>query len=403
MLNTAFWRYLAARPVRMLFVAAALCLTVTLSTHAQSDDPVVIGLVQALSGPGSVLSPPVIQAAELAVDEINAAGGILGRQVVLEHGDDGTDPRVAEQAWDSLINQRGADFIISMETSAGREAGIPVAEAANVPAIYTSLYEGASCSPILYSNAEVPNQQTDPLVDYLVANEGVKTWFFVGSDYLWPRKSFEIARSAVESAGGEVVGEEYSPIGTNDWAAIINKVRRTSPDVILLAIAGGADNVSFMKQKNASGSSAVVASLDIEEGALAGLGPDGEGIYVPASYFATVDSPENSKFKDALKSKFGDEMATPTFFSAPTYDAVHQFALAAEKAGTTESGPVLEALSAVSFSGPRGTVTMNADRFASLPVYIARARADASFDILQSLGIIDASNQCDPDPEFGMK
>src|SRR5262249_51398556 len=159
-----------------------------------------IGLVQALSGPGSVLSPPVLQAAELAADEVNAAGGILGRKVRIENGDDGTDPRIAEQAWDSLINQRGAKFIITMETGAGREAGIPIAAKANIPAIYTSLYEGASCSPILFVNAEVPNQQIDPLVKYLSEKEGAKTWFLVGSDYLWPRKSFEIAKKVIETA-----------------------------------------------------------------------------------------------------------------------------------------------------------------------------------------------------------
>jgi branched-chain amino acid transport system substrate-binding protein len=369
----------------------------------QAADDVVIGLAQALSGPGSVLSPPVLQAAELAADEVNAAGGILGQKVRIENGDDGTDPRVAEQAWNSLINQRGAKFIISMETSAGREAGIPIAQAANVPAIYTSLYEGASCSPILYANAEVPNQQADPLVKYLTDKEGAKTWFLVGSDYLWPRKSFEFAKKVIEANGGKLVGEEYSPIGTTDWAAIVSKIRRISPSVILLAIAGGADNVSFMKQKNASGSPAIVASLDIEEGALAALGPDGEGIYVPASYFATVDTPENKKFVDALKKKFGDKMATPTFFSAPTYDAVHQFALAAQKAGTLEAGAVLKALSEVPFNGPRGTVKMTTDRHASLPVYLGRARADGKFDIIESLGVVDASRQCNPEPKFGMK
>jgi urea transport system substrate-binding protein len=384
----------------LLAGVAALSLS---ANKAQAEEDVVIGLVQALSGPGSVLSPPVLQAAELAADEVNAAGGILGHKVRIENGDDGTDPRVAEQAWNSLINQRGAKFIISMETSAGREAGIPVAEKANIPAIYTSLYEGASCNPILYANAEVPNQQTDPLVKYLTEKEGAKTWFLVGSDYLWPRKSFEIAKKVIEAAGGKVVGEEYSPIGTTDWAAVVSKVSRTSPSVVLLAIAGGADNVSFMKQKNASGAPAIVASLDIEEGALAGLGPDGEGIYVPASYFSTLDTPENKKYIDALKKKFGEKMATPTFFSAPTYDAVHQFALAAQKAGTLDGGPVLKALSEVSFTGPRGTVKMTADRHASLPVYLGKARADGKFDIAQSLGVIDASKQCSPEPKFGTK
>src|SRR5262249_37744948 len=154
--------------------------------------------------------------------------------------------------------------------------------AKNVPAIYSSQYEGLSCNPILYVNAEVPNQQIDPLVKYLTKNKSVKSWFMVGSDYLWPRKSFEIAHPIIKAAGGNVVGEEYSPIGTSDWSAIISKIRSAKPDAIILAIAGGADNVAFMKQLIASGTKTVVSSLDIEEGALGALGPDGEGIYVPA-------------------------------------------------------------------------------------------------------------------------
>lgn len=391
------------RTAALLTVMIAGVCAIGFPESARAEDDVVIGLVQALSGPGSVLSPPVLQAAQLAVDEVNANGGILGRKVRIENGDDGTDPRIAEQAWDSLINQRNASFIISMETSAGREAGIPVAEKANVPAIYTSLYEGASCHPTLYANAEVPNQQTDPLVKYLTEKEGAKTWFFVGSDYLWPHKSFEIAKKVIEAAGGTVVGEEYAPIGTTDWASVVSKINRTNPSVVLLALAGGADNVSIMKQKNASGSPALVASLDIEEGALAALGPDGEGIYVPGSYFSTIDTPENKKFTEALLKKFGDKMATPTFFSAPTYDAVHQFALAAEAAQSLDGSAVLKALSEVSFSGPRGTVKMTTDRHASLPIFLGKARDDGTFDIVESLGIIEASKQCDPEPKFGSK
>jgi branched-chain amino acid transport system substrate-binding protein len=372
-------------------------------TVAQTKEPIVIGVVQALSGPGSVLSPPVVQAAELAADEVNAAGGILGHPVKIEHADDATDPRVAEQAWDSLINQRGAKFIITMETSAGREAGLPVAAAANVPAIYSSQYEGLSCNPILYVNAEVPNQQIDPLVKYLTANKGVKSWFMVGSDYLWPRKSFEIAHPIIKAAGGKVVGEEYSPIGTSDWAAIISKIRTAKPDAIILAIAGGADNVAFMKQFIAAGSKAIVSSLDIEEGALGALGPDGEGIYVPAFYFSTLDTPENKKYIEALKAKFGDKMATPTFYATPVYDAVHEFALAAQKAGSIEPAAVLKALSEISFTGPRGTVKMNTDRHASAPVYLARGKENGTFEILEKLGVVEPSEQCNPDPPFGTK
>jgi urea transport system substrate-binding protein len=364
-------------------------------------NPVVIGLVLGISGSNSPLAPSTIQATQLAVEEVNAAGGILdGRKIKLVLGDDGTDPRVSRQAWDSVLNQQRADAVIALETSASRNAGVPVAEKAGKPAIYTSLYEGSACSPILYVNAEVPNQQIDPEVTYLTRERDVKSFFLVGSDYVWPRTTFKIAKDLIAKAGAEVVGEEYAPIGTTDWSAVVSKIQNTSPDSVYFALAGGSDNVALMKQFRATGSEAIVVSPDIEENVLKALGEDGEGVVMAGAYFQVLDTSENKKFLAALKKRFGAKAAPQNLLSVPNYDALHQFALAMDKAKSTRPEAVLEALAEVTFTGPRGEIKMTRDRHATLPIYLAIGQADSTFKIIKDLGAIPPTNQCEPDPSL---
>src|SRR3978361_1053700 len=147
-------------PIRSL--SAALLLTVSaaaLSNFAFAADPIKIGVPVGLAGANSVVAPSVVQSAQLAVDEINAKGGVLGRQLVLEVADDASGAAGAQKAFDALISQKKVDVLISMETSAARNAGLPAVTKGKVPYIYTSFYEGPSCNKYLYVDAWVPKKQ----------------------------------------------------------------------------------------------------------------------------------------------------------------------------------------------------------------------------------------------------
>ena len=133
---------------------------------ALAADPIKIGVPVGLSGANSVVAPSVVQSAELAVEEINAKGGVLGRKLALEVADDASGAAGAQKAFDCLVFQKKVDVLISMETSAARNAGLPIVARGKTPYIYTSFYEGKSCSPYLYVNAWVPEQQVPPIVDY---------------------------------------------------------------------------------------------------------------------------------------------------------------------------------------------------------------------------------------------
>ena len=234
-------------------VACCMLAAFLMVGSANAADVIKIGVPTGLSGANSVVAPAVVQSSELAVEEINAAGGILGKKVVLKVADDGSGAAGAQKAFDFLIFQEEVNVLISMETSAARNGGLPIVSRGRTPYIYTSLYEGRSCNPYLYCNGAVPEQMVGPIVDYFMQKKSAKTFFLVGSDYAFGRGMLEFTRAYIEKAGAKVVAEEYKPMDATDWTAIISKMRSTKPDAIIMSTAGGAPNVTLQKQFKASG------------------------------------------------------------------------------------------------------------------------------------------------------
>ena len=364
------------------------------SAPATSGGTVKIGVIGGLSGANSVIMPSVVQEAQLAVQELNDKGGILGRQVELVTVDDQSGADGALKAFTAAIYDKKVDVIIAMETSAARNAGEPIAQKAGTPFIYTSNYEGQACSPNLYINAPVPVQVVQPMVTYFTSNLHAKTWYLIGSDYAYGRGELAGFRQYIEKAGGKVVGEDYNPIDAADWTAIFGKVRNANPDAIATATAGGAPNVSFLKQWQASGLTQPIASLSIDEGTAKTIGAPAQGVYYPSNYFTALDGARNQAFLGALKKVFGDKVETPNFLSVPEYYGVHLYALAAEKAGSVDPQAVLKALPSVSFEGPSGVNQINVQHHSALNIWIGQVQADGSTKILQDLGQIPPGDQC---------
>jgi branched-chain amino acid transport system substrate-binding protein len=360
---------------------------------AFAADPIKIGIPVGLSGANSVVAPSVVQSAELAAEEINAKGGILGRQIVLEVADDGSGAAGAQKAFDSLLFQKKVDTLISMETSAARNAGLPIVSRGKKPYIYTSLYEGRSCNKYLYSNAPVPEQMVAPIVDHFM-KEGAKTFFLVGSDYAFGRGMLKFTSDYIKKQGGKVVGDEYAPMDATDWTAIISKMRTANPDAIVMSTAGGAPNVTLTKQYKAAGLKAHVGNLSVDEGTAKSMGADAEGTFITASYLTALDSPKAKEFMAAMQKKFGANLKTPNDLSVPEYDAIYLYKAAVEKAGALDSDAIVKALAEVSFDGPRGKVQMNKQRHAPLNMYLGQVQKDGSVKVMGTFNNVDPGDQC---------
>jgi len=386
-INRKFWN-------RKFWLAAAMTMGAGLAAPVFAAEPIKIGIAVGLSGPNSVVAPSVVQAAELAVAEINAAGGVLGRLLELEVADDGSGAAGAQKAFDSLLFQKKVDSIITMETSAARNAALPIVTRGKKPYIYTSFYEGRSCNKYMYVNAWVPEQQVASVVDFFAKNLKTKSYFLIGSDYAFGRGMLEFTRKYIEQNGGKVAGEEYLPMDGSDWTPIISKLKASGADALITSTAGGAPNVTLTKQLRAAGVKLPFGNLGVDEGTAKSMGSDAEGVYLAASYFTNIDTPRNKLFLADMQKKFGADMKTPNDLSVPEYDAVWAYKLAVEKAGSMDTDKILAALGQVTVDGPRGMIKMDSQRHAALNMYLGQVQADGGVKILEAFKAVSPGAQC---------
>ena len=380
--------------LRLTGITAVIAFVTAGITSVMAQDTIKIGIPVGLSGANSVVAPSVVQAAELAAEQINAGGGVLGKQLELVVADDGSGAQGAQKAFDSLVFQSKVDALISMETSAARNAGLPIVNRGQVPYIYTSFYEGRSCSPWMYINAWVPEQQVAPIVDHFMESESAKSYFLIGSDYAFGRGMLEFTRQYIEEKGGTVVGEEYLPMDGSDWTAIISQLKTANPDALITSTAGGAPNVTLTKQLRAAGVTIPYGNLAVDEGTARNMGADAAGIYISASYITGIDSKENQDFLAAMAEKFGDDLKTPNDLSVPQYEGVYLYKAAVEKAGSTDPKAVIEALAEVEFQGPRGLIKMNKQRHAPLTMYLGQVTDDGGVNVISKFDNVDPGEQC---------
>jgi ABC-type branched-subunit amino acid transport system substrate-binding protein len=364
--------------------------------RAEGAEPLKIGLLIQLSGAAGVYGTPSKQAAELAVAEINQAGGVLGRNLQLVIADDATDVKTAGEQVRKLVNQDHVDVLISTESSAAREAVIPVVKRGNTLMIYTPLYEGGACEQNLFDLGEVPQQQLEPVIPYMQAQYDGKTWYIVGDDYNWPRALGKATRSFVAASGGSVVGEDYVPLGTSDFGTILDKVRTTNASFVLLTLVGS-DAIAFVKQLHdfGLGDKVKTLSLALLDNTLPALTGNTSNTFAAFGYFSTLNTTANATFIKALHAKFGANTPQQTTLSEGDYDAIHLWAQAVRKAGTPDAPSVVKAMGGESFNGPRGTLTVSGTtHHVAQHIYLAAATPDATYRILHDFGLIEPGPQC---------
>ena len=298
----------------------------------------------------------------MAIKEIKAKSGKRGRklQPVIEDG--ASDPTTFAEKAKKLLQKDKVATIFGGWTSASRKAMLPIVEQNNGLLWYPVQYEGMESSPNIFYMGSAPNQQIVPAVDWLLKNKG-KKMFLVGSDYVFPRTANKIIKAQLKAEGGQVVGEEYTPMGYTDYSTIINKIKASKPDEIFNTL-NGDSNVAFFKQLKSAGITAQqipVLSVSIAEEEVKGIGADNmKGQYVSWNYYQTTDTQQNKKFVADYKAKYGNDKVTDDPIEAG-YNAVYLWAKAVEKAKSTDVDKVKTAAKGLEFDAPEGKVKINGD------------------------------------------
>ena len=364
---------------------------------AGGDDAgeIKVGILHSLSGTMAISEVSVKDSELLAIEEINANGGVLGKKLVPVIEDGASDwPTFAEKAR-KLISEDKVATVFGGWTSASRKAMLPVFEELNGLLWYPVQYEGLEASPNIFYTGATTNQQIVPSVTWLLENRG-KKFFLLGSDYVFPRTANKIIKAQLAAEGGEVVGEEYTPLGHTDYSTIISKIKQANPDVVYNTL-NGDSNVAFFKQLKDAGISAqdlTTLSVSIAEEEIRGIGADVlEGHLAAWNYYQTTDTPENKTFVANYKAKYGENRVTADPIEAG-YIAVYLWAAAVEKAGTTDVDAVREAAKGLEFVGPGGKVTIDGDnQHIYKTVRIGQVQSDGQF-----LELWNSGEPVKPDP-----
>ncbi len=354
-----------------------------LANPARAAEAIRVGVISPLTGAWTVYGKAHLAGFELAVEEINAAGGVDGRPLEIVVGDSKTEPRIVVEQANRLLRQEGVDFLAGTFSSAERNAAGPVVQQSGKLLLYPTFYEGQSqeffpgvCNKNIFMFGPEPSQQVWPHVEYIVKNYGRK-FFLIGSDYAWPRETNKMFKEKFAEFDGEVVGEVYVPFNTPEYASVLREIRESGAGVVFHSLTGS-DTVNFRRQFHAAGMNKdiVIWTVDDEEVVTSGLGAEvSAGTYVSFDYFMSIDTPNNKTFLEKLFKKYGNDMLMNTVGVA-MYNAAHLLAKAIVAAGSTETDKVRDALRGSSFDmAPQGSITIQVeDHQAILPSYLMKVR-----------------------------
>ena len=365
-------------------IAAIAAAIVGITTPAIGADPVKIGLLEDQSGNFAIAVIPKIQATQLAVEEINAKGGILGRPIKLIHYDTQSDNTRFQEFARRLIQKDKVDVIFGAFSSASREAIRPIMDRYKQLYFYNNQYEGGVCDSNVFVTGAVPEQQFSTLIPWMMEKYGKKV-YTIAADYNFGQISAEWVRNIVKEKGGTMVGEEFIPLSVSQFSQTIQNIQKAKPDVLVTLLVG-ANQASFYEQQAS-------ASLNIPMASSVNVGqayehkrfkaPALKDMYVTANYIEEIDSPASNDFKKRFHAKFPDAPYINQE-AANAYNVVYLYKMAVEKAGSTDMKKVRKALESgdICTDGPSGKVCIDPkSHHQSHTIYLVHVKADHSVEI----------------------
>ena len=389
------------RPLlKSTLAASALLLSGLLPFTVQAAETIKVGILHSLSGTMAISETSLKDMALMTIDEINAKGGVLGKQLEPVVVDPASNwPLFAERAR-QLLTQDKVDVTFGCWTSVSRKSVLPVYEELNGLLFYPVQYEGEELSPNVFYTGAAPNQQAIPAVEYLMSEDGgaAKRYFLLGTDYVYPRTTNKILRAFLHSKGvaDKDIEEVYTPFGHSDYQTIVANIKKFSAGgkTAVISTVNGDSNVPFYKELANQGLEATdvpVVAFSVGEEELRGIDTKPLVGHLAAwNYFQSVENPVNSAFVDKwkayakAKSLPGADKAVTNDPMEATYVGIHMWAQAVEKAGTTEVDKVRDALAGQTFAAPSGyTLTMDkTNHHLHKPVMIGEIQDDGQFSVV---------------------
>ncbi|MFW5329661.1 transporter substrate-binding domain-containing protein [Hydrogenophaga sp. ZJX-1] len=366
------------------------------SQSSSTDEGWRVGVLFSRSGPTGVTESEHFFGTALAIEEVNSIGGVLDRPIVPVAYDPKGDTAEYRKLATKLMVEDEINVIFGCSRSSSRKAVLPVVERNNALLWYCSFYEGFEYSPNIIYTGALPNQNSVQLAAYLLQNKSTK-FFLVGADYIYPRESNRIMRDVVEQHGGEVLDEVYLPLEatSQELKDVLRDIQAVQPDVVFSTLVGQSARMFYQLYAEAGldPKQIPIASLSMAEEEIRLIGPGlCAGHITSATYFGSVASESNRRFRELWRSRFGDRPTST--WSEMAYSQVHLFARALQKAGSLDRKKLVDAVRSISFDSPEGVITIDADNnHCSLTPRIGVCRPDGQFDI-----VWQASAPVKPDP-----
>ena len=370
--------------IAVLVVGVLLMFGAWILLHEAPLPPIKVGVLHSLSGTMAISEVSVMEATLLAIEEINAAGGLLGRKIEPVVVDGKSDVSVFFEQAEHLIVDEKVSAVFGCWTSACRKTVKPIFEKYHNLLFYPVQYEGLEQSPNIVYTGAVPSQQILPAVFWSLEHFGPRV-YLLGSDYVFPRVANWLIRKQVTYLGGDVVGERYVPLAGKNMAAIIADIQSLKPSVILNTI-NGDSNIAFfhaLKEAGIDAEDIPVMSFSIGEAELPQFyAADAVGHYAAWNYFQSIDSPVNQHFIEAYQTRFGKGKPVSDPMEA-AWIGVHLWAKAVRSAQTYEIDIIQKTISHQSMQAPEGIVTAENDKQNLWKrSRIGKIRSDYQFDVL---------------------
>ena len=404
--------------------AAALTTPYFFSRSAAAADTIKVGVLFSLTGGLSIIEKSLADATMLAISEINAAGGVMGRKVEAVMEDGASDPKTYNEKASKLVVGDKLSTVFGSYTSASRKAVLPVFEKHNAMYFYPTYYEGFECSRNVVYTGAVPNQQLSNFIPWIVKNLGKKKFFIVGSNYIYPREMAKVCKILMKQNGAEFVADEYLELGHSEWGSMVNKIKNSGCDAVLYSINGaiappgprGIDDETFRTLlrpfdlriseavlSNVVGDSVVafyrefknqglthdklpICATVTSEIEIAAMGAEyAVGSYTSFPYFMAIDTDRNKSFVERYRTFVKDPKAVTHHALESSYFQVFLWKQAVEKAKSTEADAIREGVRGQEFDAPNGHVTVDADNLHTyLTPRIAQWQPDGQAKIIDA-------------------